>query len=108
MPIAFSHELTSVIRYFDGQNISFEATPHTYPDSHFPDAQPIDSVYRVTLKRYNGWPNSDDTVGTATMPRDSFGKAVWTNVGPGNYYIFFHKEKDRMIVDDDYAKIYNY
>ncbi len=108
VPFAFAHELTSVSRYFDGQNIAFEATPVTYPDSHYPDAKSENSIYTVTLKRDNPWPYPDDTIGTDTLPRTSFGRAVWTNVGPGNYFIFFQKFKDRMVIDDDQARLFNY
>ncbi len=104
----FAHELTSVTRYFDGQNIAFEATPITYPDLHYPDAQPLNSIYQVTLMRVNPWPHDKDKIGTVILPRGSYGKAVWTNVGSGNYYIFFEKVKDRMIVDANDARMFNF
>ena len=109
IPLNFAHELTSVPRYFDDQNIAFEATPITYPDSHYPNAQPQDSIYKITLYRYNGgWPNGNDNIGSVILPRNSFGKAAWSNVGPGNYFLFFEKTKDRIIVDANNATIYNY
>lgn len=105
--ITFSHELRSITRYFDGQNIAFEATPFTYPEPKYPNAQPTDTIYKATLIRDNGW-GGKEKIGSAILPRNSFGKAIWTNVGPGNYYIFFEKELDRIIVDANNAQIYNY
>lgn len=101
------HELQGPTRYFDGQNIAFEATPETYPRRENPKAQPENSFYEVTLVREINWFDKVK-IGTAKLPRNSFGKAVWTNVGPGNYYLFFNKAKDRMVVTDDNARMYNF
>ncbi len=100
------HEIIGPVRYFDGQNITFEASPHTYPRPQNPDAQPANSFYTATLYRYRN-PFDKDEIGTVILPRSSLGKALWTNVGPGSYYIFFKKEKDRMVVTDDNATMYN-
>jgi hypothetical protein len=100
----FEHQLTGPTRFFNGQNIIFEATPRTYPS--VPGAKAADSIYTATLIRYNGWLNKDK-IGTVVLPRNSWGKAVWTNVGPGNYYLFFDKTIDHMYVSDENALMYN-
>jgi len=103
----FEHELKGPTRYFDGQNIAFESTPSTYPSEKHPNAKPTDNLYTATLYRDKGWFVKDE-IGTAILNRDSYGKALWSNIGPGNYYIYFKKEQDRMAVADDNARMYNY
>lgn len=103
----FAHQLTSITRYFDGQNIALEATAITYPDPKYPNATEKESIYKVTLKRIN-YGQPEERIGSVTLSRNGYGKAVWTNVGLGNYYFFFEKYKDRMIVDANYVKLYNY
>lgn len=88
-------------RYFDGQNIAFQAFAQSDPHPF-----PLNPLYEVTLHReVLGF---NDEIGSVDLKRDEFDQVEWSNVGPGEYYLTFSKANDGISLVDHNAKFYNY
>lgn len=100
---SFLVDLKGQTRYFDGQHIAFESFAESEPAPHS-----ILKTYTVTLYRDKGWWSKPDEIGEVTLLRDTWDKAEWTNVGPGNYFIRLEKANDGITLEDDNAHFYNF
>lgn len=98
---SFSVALRGTTRYFDGQNLAFNAPSATSS----PYKSTVNKNYSAALYRDGWW---DTYIGTVTLPRDASGTAKWSNVGSGNYYIYLSKANDGITLTDNNVKIYNY
>ena len=83
---SFDTTLKGITRSFDSQNIAFEASSAT----SIPWRHTVKTTYYITLYRDNGW-QGKEKIGEVTLNRDSWGKAEWSNAGPGNYFIYLSK-----------------
>lgn len=99
---SFLVSVQGATRTFDGQNIAFESFATSYPAPHI-----VVKTYTAELYRDKGWWGKD-YIGKVTLPRDQWGKAKWSNVGPGNYYVYLNKANDGITLKDSNVKIYNY
>lgn len=95
----FGTTVTGQTRSFNGSNISFSS----FAKSSF--YHNLNKTYSVTLYRDNIF--SDDKIGSKVLNRDMSQTTKWTNVGPGNYYVFLSKQNDGVTLSDNNVKIFN-
>jgi hypothetical protein len=94
----FTTTLTGPSRYFSGQNIRIRLNSYRTGCDHCLNTFEV-SLYRGSTK-----------IGTAGFPRSGSDTVEWTNVGPGNYYLYFKKAFDgeRITNKDDTSFIESY
>lgn len=95
--IWFDTTLTGSVRYYDGQNITISMISHTERCCN------ATNTYQVSLYRRECWAwCSNVRIGTVNVPRTGHsGNKTWSNVGPGNYYFYFQKTFDGVLVWSD-------
>lgn len=98
--VSFAISCTGATRSFDGANLCYAA--NTSVDWVHAD----NDQYRVTLfrKKFIG----KDEVGGKDLNRVGYNEADWSNVGAGNYWIYFSKANDNVTVTSNDVFIGNY
>lgn len=96
----FKVSMTSPWREFNENNITIE----TWATSSGTNYTITDFTVKLQRKTWYGY----TTVGTATLPKEGYGKATWTNVGAGTYRLYYSRANDGGLQKITKAHIYSY
>lgn len=86
-------------RSFNGNDIKYSATT-TVSFVHATNDKYTVELYR---KRFIG----ADYIGKKTLDRQGYNSCKWSNVGSGNYYLYFSKANDNVVITSNDVVIKN-
>lgn len=98
--LSFSGEHQGATRSYSGNNVGISINAYTTT----PQQPHHSTTYRVELWRKN-WIGST-YIGYSTFPRNGYKSNTWTSVGSGNYYYWFIKARDGVVVKSDYPNVH--
>jgi len=106
--LSFDSTCTGATRHYDGQNIQISLL--TYPTSitvsEFENSI-FSKQYGITLYR-KGWLWYSDKIGTVKPDVLKYTTSKWSNVGSGDYYFYFFKERNGVNIASDEVIMENY
>lgn len=106
--LSFDTTCTGATRYYSGDNIQISLSTHPTNISNKDfNKSKYSKNYYITLYR-KGWFWHTDKIGQgkATILKNSTIK--WSNVGSGDYYFYFSKERNGINIASNYVVMKNY
>lgn len=99
--LSFKGEHRGATRWYSENNVGISMTAYTTT----PQQPHHATIFAAELYRKNFIGFS--FIGEATFPRNGYNSSTWTNVGSGNYYYWFIKARDGVVVRSNNVHLFS-